>query len=184
MKRTLLAVAALPFVLPVPAAHAGGGCGQPMAEQEVPMTGTAAEVRIDHACFTPAVIAVKRGTRVTWRNLSDLDHNISGARIAFGDLKASGGTFAEGFDEPGFYPYACTLHPGMSGVVHVLSGEDRPVTTAAAAATDDSSDSGTPVAPYAAAGLAIAGVAAFAGARTARRRGVRLAPVGIAPTGE
>jgi plastocyanin len=169
MKRLLLAaVTAVPFVLLPPAtAKAGGGCGSQAPEQEKPSAGNVATVRIDHACFAPAVLAVPPNTRITWRNLSDLQHNISGARLGYADLPAHG-MYEDTFAEPGFYPYACMIHAGMSGVVHVVSGAARPETAPVAATR---TDAGTALAPYAAT-VAVAGVAAYLGARTSRRRGV------------
>jgi plastocyanin len=121
MKRTLLAALALPVLLPVTPASAGGGggCRRAGPEREAPV-GTRPVVRIDHTCFDRAVLAVRRGDRVVWQNASPLEHNISGPGIDFAEIEARG-SFAQSFDEPGWYPYACTLHPGMAGALHVVA---------------------------------------------------------------
>jgi plastocyanin len=115
MKRTALALLVLPFALaPATPAYAGGGCfpGGPAALAE---THT---IVIDHACFGTGAAHVAAGAVVTWRNTSGLDHNISGPGVDYAELPA-GATHTVTFATPGLYPYACTIHPGMSGVVVV-----------------------------------------------------------------
>ena len=143
MRRTALAVLAL-LALPVPSASAGGACatGGPSAQ------AATTTVTIEHTCFGPGAAVVAVGAKVTWRNRSGLAHNISGPGMEYGDLP-DGGTYTATFTEPGLYPYACMIHPGMSGVVVVGAA---PQVTPAAAAT-------VPPRPADRAGWAVAGVA-------------------------
>jgi plastocyanin len=118
MKR-VLALAPFLVLAPVPA-YAGGGCYS--AGPAAPTAATT--IAIEHACFGPVAARVAVGAEVTWDNTkSGLDHNLSGPGIEFVDLP-QGARHTVTFDSAGLYPYACTLHPGMSGVVVV--GADVP----------------------------------------------------------
>jgi plastocyanin len=80
--------------------------------------GTA--VTMDGSSFTPERIVVKVGETVTWTNKDPFPH----------DVKSSDGSFESGAIAPdaqwqyrataaGRFPYTCTLHPGMDGVLIV-----------------------------------------------------------------
>lgn len=100
-------------IVPVAPAQAGGGCHEGVAGVEVATT----TIRVDHACYAPMVARVPVGATVTWNYLGDLKHTISGPAIDYTELGP--GAHKITFDRPGVYPYACTLHPGMSGVLLV-----------------------------------------------------------------
>src|SRR3712207_3162966 len=113
MKRIALALLAVPFA--APAAYAGGGCHIEAAPAVLERTNT---VVVEHACFGTGAAHVTADKPVVWRNDSPLEHNISGPGIEFAELPAHG-SYSRTFSTPGLYPYACTLHPGMSGVLVV-----------------------------------------------------------------
>jgi len=87
--------------------------------------------------FVPPAITVNVGTRVVWKNSSQVIHNVvddaskalsrvdvslpSGARPFDSGLLQPGQSFSRVFGEPGIYHYVCTLHEGsgMKGVVIV-----------------------------------------------------------------
>jgi amicyanin len=80
-----------------------------------------AEVEIKGMKFEPAEVRVKVGETVTWVNKDDRDHTaVADDRKGFksGNIKR-GGTFEQKFTKAGKYPYACTYHPRMKGVVVV-----------------------------------------------------------------
>ena len=167
MKRAL---ALAPFLLLVPAAPAlaGGGChtGGPATLR----AGTV--VRVDHACFTIPALRVPLGKTVTWDNDSGLDHNISGPGIDPAELP-NGGTYTMTFREAGIYPYACTLHPGMSGVVVVGTAALDPEPAVQPVAATRARGGGGSVTPWALAAVATALVAAVVVTTFAKReRGV------------
>jgi plastocyanin len=74
--------------------------------------------------FTPEVVGVAVGDTVVW----DSDPARRPHDVAFpaDPDRASGtldsGTWSTSFDEPGTYPYECTLHAGMTGQVVVTGG--------------------------------------------------------------
>lgn len=160
MKRTVLATFTLAMLaVPVPAT-AGGGCHEDGPAQEVATT----TVVIEHACFTPAAAVVRTGATVTWDNPSGLPHNISGPAVQLVELPIGKGTTIT-FDRAGIYPYACMIHPGMSGVVIVRDGAAAAPaaapaarTTPVAASRETSSNGASPYG-WGGAALAVAGAA-------------------------
>ena len=87
--------------------------------------------------FVPAKIVVKVGQKVTWKDSSDVIHNVvddagkatniadvhipAGGKPFDSGMLQPGQTFARVFTTPGVYHYVCTLHEnnGMKGVVVV-----------------------------------------------------------------
>lgn len=83
---------------------------------------TAVEVRDDfweYFAFSPSVIEVPTGTTVTWTFASRTEHNVVFDGLA--SPTQATGTWSRSFDEPGSYPYVCSLHEGMDGRVEVTS---------------------------------------------------------------
>jgi plastocyanin len=83
--------------------------------------------------FAPDTVVVRAGERLTWTNLDEIAHTVTSGRADSVDgrytaaLDSARTTFSRRFDEPGVYPYYCTRHPFMTGVVRVLpKGEDLP----------------------------------------------------------
>ena len=90
------------------------------AEGAAPSAGEG-EVNISQMRFQPAVIGVKAGETVTWRNGAGMPHTVSGRNDAgpMSGTLGSGQAFSHTFDEPGTFEYYCALHPGMTGKVIV-----------------------------------------------------------------
>ncbi|MFN0146080.1 MAG: cupredoxin domain-containing protein [Dehalococcoidia bacterium] len=114
------------------ASAGGGGChGAPENEahgSEVSMAG----------CFSPTVLRVEPGTRVRFQNKDPYLHVVIGQTWSVEGNVVSGAAADVLFPASGTYPYACTLHPGMVGVVIVGDGRLQaasrvPVSAAAAA---------------------------------------------------
>ncbi len=73
------------------------------------------------AQFQPATIQVPVGTTVTWTNNDNIGHTVTfrnGMKDS-GVIVPGGGTFRYPFTSKGIFPYYCTLHPSMGGVVTV-----------------------------------------------------------------
>lgn len=106
---------------------AGGGAGT-----LPPLT-----VGMSDMAFMPAKIVIKAGQKVTWKDSSEVIHNVvddagkainqtdvhvpDGGKPFDSGLMQPGQTFARVFTAPGVYRYVCTLHEanGMKGVVIV-----------------------------------------------------------------
>ena len=135
------------------AALAGGGCHG--GDGVAPSEASSNVVKIDGCTYAPTVSRVPVGTEVQFINTSNGPHDVTGRfqDWASGVLEA-GAVFRHRFAAAGIYPYSCSLHPGMAGVVAVggvagsngvglassvqpvadvsVPGEDTPLRTAAA----------------------------------------------------
>ena len=80
----------------------------------------AASVEIRKFAFAPQEITVAPGTTVTWTNRDETPHTLA-ARDATFKSKAldTNDAFTFTFANAGDFAYFCTLHPFMTGVVHV-----------------------------------------------------------------
>ncbi len=104
-----------------PAVSAGNPCfhGYTMPPAT---TGTGTEVKLMPCAFEPTVTQVAVGAEVTFSNGPEFAHLITGANQEWGspDVEVQPGkTMSYTFDDAGVYPYACVLHPGMSGAIIV-----------------------------------------------------------------
>lgn len=79
-----------------------------------------AVVAVEDNDFGPENVEVGVGDTVGWHWNGHNDHN-----VVFDDGPASpiqdDGTWTQTFDEPGTYPYVCTLHSSMAGTVTVTN---------------------------------------------------------------
>jgi plastocyanin len=94
------------------AGEGGGGA------EAAPLVGVT-EVTAKDNKFSPAAIQVPAGTTVTWTFQDGaVPHDVTGEGWRSGEPEREG-TFTHAFDQPGTYPYRCTLHDGMDGRVVV-----------------------------------------------------------------
>jgi len=144
-------------------AHAGGGghCE--------PSEGDAGVVDLSGACFLPSTLHADTGETITFVNRDPVAHNVSGTGWGQYEDVAQGERVTTSFAAPGIYPFACTLHPGMNGVILVGGG---PETSAAAQSiTRPASGPGAGSAWIAAGAIGLlVGSAVGAGTMSARRR--------------
>jgi amicyanin len=82
-------------------------------------------VSIKNYMFTPAVIKVKVGTKVTWTNTDAVSHNIVADNPSSDapntKLFAKGESVSFTFNKAGTYTYHCFPHPYMHGTVEVVN---------------------------------------------------------------
>ena len=183
MRRTItVSLTLLPLVLVLGWAAAGsvlagGGCHG--GDEAMATEGNSTVVKMDGCTFAPTVTRVPLGAEVRFLNTSLASHDVTGRNREWGTARLDvGASFATRFGTAGVYPYSCSLHPGMAGVVIVGSvpaaaadttdTPDIAPAVATAPATPTSADSGP--APYLAVGALglLAGVGL--GAAVARRR--------------
>lgn len=114
---TLIAVVfLLLLIVPAAPAGAGGGCHGGVTQ------GEGDTVDLVDACFTPTTLRIRSGEAVTFVNTDPFVHNVGGNLWGHFDDLDPGDAFTASFDQPGIYPYACTYHPGMTGVIVVGNG--------------------------------------------------------------
>jgi plastocyanin len=180
-RRSILALLTVLFLalsaLAAPAlVQAGGGCHGPVT---APGDGEASVIKIDGCMFFPTVARVPVGTTVRFLNTGLVPHNVTGVSgsWASGDF-ASGAEYRHAFTEPGVYPFACTLHPGMNGAI-VVGGAVAAAPPAAAPQPDaelatstqpQESTAGPDPASLALVGLASLGIGLAVGFAASRMR--------------
>lgn len=133
MVRWSLALASLvaATVLLGTAAAAGGGCHP---DSTTTSDARGAFVDIKGCKFAPTVLFAPVGATVRWTFGDNVPHNVVG--LGWGDTAflTGGATREYTFATAGIYPYHCSLHPGMAGVVIVgdadLTGASAPVAVA------------------------------------------------------
>ena len=113
---TVAAALGAAVLAPAAPVGAGGGCHSPEITE-----GRGTTVELGKMCMTPTVLRTDAGATVTFVNRDPFEHNVMG--VGFGaELPHTGDTWQYRFASDGTYPYACTLHPGMSGVIVVGNG--------------------------------------------------------------
>jgi plastocyanin len=125
-----LAAAVVAALFTVPAAFAGGGCHEPATDV------SGATVTMKNMCFTPTVLRVPAGGKVTFVNSDSFAHPTMGRGLDWFVDGATGSRSSVQFDKPGIFPYFCHEHIGMVGVVVVGDGKGSTAAAAPAVAAD------------------------------------------------
>jgi len=103
-----------------PGAKAGGGgaCHSPLTE------GATTTIEIAGYCYGPMIARVEPGSTVTWINLDAAQHDVyaPGQDWSKRETLLTGSWARATFEAAGVFPYVCSLHPGMVGVVIVGDG--------------------------------------------------------------
>ena len=81
------------------------------------------QVEIENYAFSPQVIKVKVGTKVTWTNKDSVRHDVmadnASSDAPSGPLLAMGESYSFMFSKAGTYTYHCSPHPYMKATVIV-----------------------------------------------------------------
>ena len=92
-----------------------------------PAWGDTFRADIEDFAFTPDPILISAGDRVTWTNRGDETHTVTADDGSFdGEDVDPDKTYSKTFRQPGRFPYRCTRHPDMTGVVEVGDGGPAP----------------------------------------------------------
>lgn len=109
--------------------------GEANAPAATPIPAGAALVEMfDDDTFDPSRIEVDPGQPIAFVNRDGDDHTATGSAFDTGIIPEGGGVAIVTLDVPGSYPFACRIHPEMTGVVGVR-GPDGAVPAATPAAT-------------------------------------------------
>ncbi|HEY0339155.1 MAG TPA: cupredoxin family copper-binding protein [Burkholderiales bacterium] len=91
----------------MPASFAAGGPSAPTIE-------------ITKFAFGPKEITVRPGTKIVWANRDETPHTVASNDKSFASKGLdTNDKFEHAFSTEGDFAYYCTLHPFMTGVVHV-----------------------------------------------------------------
>lgn len=109
--------AAILLVLLVAALGLAVDCGG----AAVAPSGTAATIVIDKFTYQPASLTVAPGTQITVMNRDSAAHTVTANDGSFDSGTIAGGQRGEitAPSKPGNYPYTCTVHPYMVGILIV-----------------------------------------------------------------
>ena len=78
------------------------------------------EVEITKFAFAPKEITVTPGTKITWINRDETPHTVTSNDKSFASKGLdTDDRFEHTFADEGDFGYFCTVHPFMTGVVHV-----------------------------------------------------------------
>jgi amicyanin len=96
------------------------GSPKPVAVGGPAGAAAAAEIRMAAFKFQADSIVIAAGQTVRWANEDAVEHTVTfdGAEPGSPPIPQNG-TYSHRFDKPGTYPYHCTPHPYMKGVVVV-----------------------------------------------------------------
>ena len=119
-----LIIVCLAVLFAATVAHAGDTSASSQHAPEA--TPTASEgvrgtaVDMDAVAFAPEQLIVKVGETVTWTNKDPYPHNVTSTTGEFrsGDI-APDAKWQFQATRAGRFPYECTLHPGMNGILIV-----------------------------------------------------------------
>lgn len=70
--------------------------------------------------YEPAEVTVKKGQAVTWTFAGSVKHDVVAGDRSFVSELVREGTYTHIFDEAGEFPYLCSIHPEMVGLVRVV----------------------------------------------------------------
>jgi plastocyanin len=80
----------------------------------------------DNECYTPAILTIKRGSKVIWVNEDSAGHTVTQGNPQQGpggyfdsSLLSPGASFERGFPDKGEFEYFCVVHPWQIGKIIV-----------------------------------------------------------------
>jgi len=90
------------------------------AARAAPSTGAGVEIGIEKFAFSQKEVTIKPGTKVVWVNHDETPHTVTGTDKSFASKGMdTDDRFEHVFSAEGDFSYVCTLHPFMTGMVHV-----------------------------------------------------------------
>ncbi len=81
------------------------------------------QIKITKFKFEPAEVTVQPGTRIRWVNLDDTPHTVLSAqgqeKVIASKAMDTDDKYELVIGKEGDYSYFCTVHPFMTGIIHV-----------------------------------------------------------------
>lgn len=107
--------------IPTAAASDTGGYGAANDAGAVATDGAPRAVTLEVSDFSFAAVSVAPGGQVTVANRDGAPHTVTadGGQFDSGEVPGGGSVSFQAPDQPGTYPFACEIHPGMTGTLTV-----------------------------------------------------------------
>ena len=97
-----------------------GGLAMPAIHSIAGSPTRTTELDIAKFAFAPKEITVAPGTKIVWTNRDEAPHTVTSNDKSFASKGLdTDDKFEHVFDKEGDFSYICTVHPFMTGVVHV-----------------------------------------------------------------
>ena len=78
------------------------------------------DLNIAKFAFAPKEITIAPGTKITWTNRDEAPHTVTSSDKSFNSKGLdTDDKFEHTFSSEGDFSYICTVHPFMTGVVHM-----------------------------------------------------------------
>ena len=95
-------------------------CAASMAVTTAAHAASVVEVSITKFTFAPKDITVAPGTKVVWTNHDETPHTVTSKdKVLASPGLDTDDQYEHTFDGEGDFAYICTVHPFMTGIVHV-----------------------------------------------------------------
>ena len=95
-------------------------CAMSMGIATAAHAASVVEVSITKFTFSPKEITVAPGTKVVWTNHDETPHTVTSKdKVLASPGMDTDDKYEHTFDGEGDFAYICTVHPFMTGVVHV-----------------------------------------------------------------
>ena len=105
---------------PVPALALCAALAMPAVFATAAGPAPTAEVKIAKFEYGPKEITIAPGTKVVWTNADETPHTVASNDKSFASKGLdTDDKFEHVFSKEGDFGYICTVHPFMTGVVHV-----------------------------------------------------------------
>lgn len=117
----LLGICGLAIIIGGACSRDSSGTGDgnaPAKPIESSVASAVVQVSVKNLQFDPVTIEVKKGDVVEWKNDDLVPHTATSASFNSGTI-VSGQLWRHTFTDAGNFPYVCTFHPQMKGVVIV-----------------------------------------------------------------
>ena len=99
-----------------PGGGGGGGGGGTTATVSIPVTDYGGN---QQPSYSPNVVTIPAGGAVTWKNNDTVAHTTTSDTGIWNQSLPAGDSYTRTFAAAGTYPFACTIHVGMTGRVIV-----------------------------------------------------------------
>jgi plastocyanin len=95
--------------------------GQPKESGSQAAHPATVEIVIANHAFSPGSVTIPVGGKITWTNRDSAPHTITaeGIEPKKSPVLKQGQSVSDTFSNPGTFPYACSIHPDMTGKIIV-----------------------------------------------------------------